>query len=1020
MKSVRAVWTMLILAGVALAGRAAANEVLSSRYTLDTRDPVEGYYSSLFTLDTRDPDLGTCSFVFTLDTRGEPLPQSLVFTLDTRGLEGSYAPQNLTVLPEQLTVARASWEYFGTPLGFHIQRRDPLGEWSSTTVSGGSVRAWLDTTVRAGNFYEYRVAAVLPDGVSDYSELAYIQMPRLPLAPQALEAALTEAGSVSLAWRDLSDNEQGFELWRKTGLQGVWGSLAQEEANTTTYLDSAVASATLYAYKVRAFNAWGHSGFSEETSVATPDSGSGCGYELLVTDAALRLDGALMALDGLNQADSRALLQGDLLALIRSPPGNPHPVRVVLGFRDGTGRAVGTPVELQDFYCIPGCPGISVKAEVPEAFRAPESGTNTLWLEMIMAQRDPIDAFTTERHTQEAPMRKKLFDVAIRPVALAETRVRVLEGAATPGSTVEVPVQLISKGGETRLAFSLAFDAGIQWLGAELGAEAPQAWLQASGNPSNAVGVQVMAPLENPFGEGTKHLLTLRFLAEQAGEFAIRFQDEPVAREMVPVPAGIAWENGGVTVAATGWEGDVSPRPNGDGVIDDQDTRLARQFALGVLALPTTPEEFQRLDCAPVGTCGDGVIDMADVVAIIHYANGQTEPKAACGPTNPMERTSAPAMAPRGASSRSLSIGAPEEVQRGESFWATLSLEAQGDEHGIGVSLSFDPDVLAYQDMRVVGAASNGEFLPNLESLADGAVAFGVTLADGETFATGNQGVVEIQFQAQEGIGTMVSTLDYAESPVECLVVGLDSELLGATYSGSDVLVVESISTAAPFPPVIGEAVALSMDQIKVSWDPASWATGYRVRRKLAGETIWTKLVDCEATRTVFVDDGLPPGTVCHYLITALNPQGDESSAIRLQAQTWTQLEQWRDTWFGQIENTGFAADTADPDEDDIPNLLEHQLGTDPLAPNNLPYRFGTEEVFAGTESLTISYAVSGGAPGLIAFEFTEDLLQPGLWRSQGVAPVSRRRVGEDDLIKLRLPAEAATGRMFFLRMKAE
>lgn len=1004
MKPVRAVLATLILAGVVLAAGARA----------------EGGVSVLFTLDTRDPDLGTESMLFTLDTRGELLPISSVFTLDTRGPELFYAPQNLLLVPEQLTVARATWEYFGTPLGFHIQRRDPLGEWESTTVSGGSVRSWADTSVRSGNFYEYRVAAVLPDGVSEYSEIASIQMPELPQAPRGLGATVTEAGSVELAWQDMSDDEQGFEVWRKAGLEGVWGSLAQTEANAASYLDSAVSSSTLYAYKVRAFNSWGNSGFSEEARVATPDSGTGCGYLLRVDEAALFLDGAAMDPIELNQANGRALLRGGLLAFIRSPPGNPHPVRVVLGFRDGTGRAVGCPVELVDFYCIPKCPGLFVKTVVPEDFRAPEAGTNTLWLEMIMAQRDPVEAFMTERHTQESPMRKRLFNVAIQPDEFAETRVRVLEGSTTPWSLVDVPVQLISKGGESSVAFSLAFGDGIEWVGALPGTDAPQALLETTAGPSNAMGVLVRTPLENPLGEGSKHLLTLRFLAKGVGETTIRFQDRPVEREIVPDPAGMAWENGLVTVAANGLEGDVSPQPDGDGVVDDQDSRLARQFVLGILDLPTGPDEFQRLDCAPVETCGDGIVDMADVVTIMQYASGQLTPEPACGPTNQIEFPPIPTVATKGDSPRRLSIGAPEEVQRGASFWATIDLAAQGDEHGLSASLSFDPDVLAYQDMRIVGPATNGVFLPNLEALSQGAMAFGVILAEGENFAPGNETVAEILFVAQEGNGTEVTSLDYAQTPAECRVVGLDSEALESTYAGSDVIVAETISLSAPLPPESGEALALAMDQIKVSWTPAAWATGYRVRRKLAGETVWTKLVDCEATRSVFVDDGLPPGTVCHYLITALNPQGDESAALRLQAQTWTALEQWRDTWFGQIENTGIAADTADPDDDDLPNLLEHQLGTDPLVPNNLPYRLAQEEVFAGLESLTLTYAVSGGAPGHVAFEFTEDLLQPIRWRNEGVAPVSLRKSGGDDLIKVRLPEGVATNRLLFLRMKTE
>ena len=1036
MKPSRAVWSALLLTGIFLSGGVAASAsawpddraMLSTEagqsplFTLDTRD-TDGYFSGVFTLDTRDLDLGTCSPLFTLDTRGEVSPVSSLFTLDTRGLELSYAPQNLSLVPEQLTVARATWEYFGIPLGFYVQRRAPLGEWVSTTLSGGSVRSWEDTTVQSGCFYEFRVAAVLPNGVSDYSETAYIQMPSLPNRPQGVDAFLTEDGDVTLSWQDMSDDEQGFEIWRKTGSEGAWGSLAQSRANSTSYLDHAVSPATLYTYKMRSSNQWGNSGFSEEVSVAVSDSGTECGYELRVDDADLQLDGIAMATADINVADSRALLQGGLLAFIRSPPGNPHPVRVVLGFRDDEGRAVGNPVEWVDFYCIPGCPGIFVKAEIPEAFRAPESGTHTLWLEMIMAQRDPIDAFTTERHTQESPMRKRLFTVETRAHALAETRVRMLEVSATAGSLVDVPLQLISSGGKYQMDFSVAFDNGIQWIGAELGADAPQALLQTRTSPSNAIGISLMAPMENPFGEGTKHVLTFRFLAEQAGEYALRFQDEPLTREIVSDdqnPAEILWENGKIAIATTGLEGDISPQPNGDGVVDGQDTALARQFIVGVLDLPTDPWAFQRLDCAPIETCGDGLVDMADVVAIKNYEKGKEETKSACGPTNLTERMHIAAPLTRDSSSRNLSIGAPEEVRRGDSFWVTVDLNGQGNEHGLSVSLSFDPDILSYRDMRIVGAATNGVFLPNMEALSEGAIAFGLTLAEEETFASGSHAVAEILFAAQEGNGTVVATVDYVQSPAECRMVGIGSESLECTYSGSDVIVVESIASSAPATPENGQAVALAMDQIKVSWTPVSWATGYRVRRKLEGETVWTKLVDCDETRTVFVDDGLPPGTVCDYLITSLNPQGDESSAIRLQARTWTELEQWRDTWFEKIEDVGLAADAADPDGDAIPNLLEDQLGTDPLIPNELPYRFVAEEVFAGTESLTISYAVSGGAPGHIAFEFTEDLLQPGGWRNQGVAPVSLKQIGVDNLIKLRLPEGVSTNETIFLRMKTE
>jgi hypothetical protein len=704
----------------AVAARSASG-TWSPLFALDTRS-LDGGTSALFTLDTRDPDLGTISGLFALDTRGGLSGTSGLFTLDTRDLDLFYAPENLAIVPEQPTVARLSWDYNGTSLGFLVARRPPLGEWQAVLLTNETRRSWTDTSVQPGQFYEYRVAAVLSIGVSDYSETAYIQMPTLPAAPQSLLASLTGGGQVELSWQDRSHNEAGFEVWRTAGAAGVWESIARTAANASGHLDPAVAPATLYTYKVRAFNSWGNSGFSGESSLVTPPPAEGCGYELTVEEAAIRLDGVEASVGGTHPADRRALLEGSVSAWIRSPPGNPHPVRVVLGFRDSTGRAIGSPVELMDFYRVPGCPGLSVAASIPEAFRAPESGTNTLWLEMIMAQRDPVAAFVTERHTQESPMRKRVLLAAIRSAPPVD-RVRILEAATTQGGSVDVPIYRISTGGETAMDFSVSFGSGLRWMGAELGADAPQAWLQVDEGTNSAAGLSLQIPAENPLAAGSVHLATLRFQADLPGEHAVRFQDAPLIRAIDGDPAAaadFAWEDGQVVVSAAGLEGDVYPWPCGDGVVDDRDAHLALLIVMGAIELPMDAAAFQRLDCAPIDTCGDGIIDMADQVAILRYASGQEPPRAACGPAAPSADARTTSPLPLSPGSRALWLDAPVEVPRGSSFWVPVVLDANGDEHALSASLSFDPDVLAYQGMGLLGPATNGLFLPNLEAAAQG------------------------------------------------------------------------------------------------------------------------------------------------------------------------------------------------------------------------------------------------------------------------------------------------------------
>ncbi len=67
----------------------------------------------------------------------------------------------------------------------------------------------------------------------------------------------------------------------------------------------------------------------------------------------------------------------------------------------------------------------------------------------------------------------------------------------------------------------------------------------------------------------------------------------------------------------------------------------------------------------------------------------------------------------------------------------------------------------------------------------------------------------------------------------------------------------------------------------------------------------------------------------------------------------WTQLQNWRNTNFGTISNTGNAADTADPDKDGIWNLAEYGLSLLP----NLPGLTGLPSaVRDGTGHLALTF----------------------------------------------------------------
>jgi hypothetical protein len=89
-----------------------------------------------------------------------------------------------------------------------------------------------------------------------------------PAAPSNLTAAAVSRRQISLSWRDNSNNETGFKVYRARHGRS-FRQIATVGANATTYSDTGLRRARTYYYRVRAYNSAGNSDPSNIASATT-------------------------------------------------------------------------------------------------------------------------------------------------------------------------------------------------------------------------------------------------------------------------------------------------------------------------------------------------------------------------------------------------------------------------------------------------------------------------------------------------------------------------------------------------------------------------------------------------------------------------------------------------------------------------------------------------------------------------------------------------------------------------------
>ncbi|HWW00119.1 MAG TPA: cohesin domain-containing protein, partial [Candidatus Acidoferrum sp.] len=413
---------------------------------------------------------------------------------------------------------------------------------------------------------------------------------------------------------------------------------------------------------------------------------------------------------------------------------------------------------------------------------------------------------------------------AVLTVNYPPATVRVTSVTNMGGATFTVPVVLMANGNENALGFSLNFDpAQLSYSSVTLGPDAGHATLlvnhSQAGNGVLGIGLSLSSGEALP--AGTLNLVEVTFMAAvvtNQTSTAVNFAGSPVVRQLADVggnPLPVNFVNGRITLTATEFEGDVAPRPTGDGAVTITDWVLIGRFAAR-LDYPTNASEFQRADCAPRATLGDGKITVSDWVQAGRYAIGLDPLTPVGGPTNETPLTAGPAPlivsgsggpSPLPLSTRQLQV-VDATLTAGQVGSISINLLAQGNENALGLSLSFDSTNFTYAGLTLGHAASGATLDVNSGQAASGKVACVLALGTGSNFAAGTDEVLKLSLQpATKASGSYQVAL--SDLPVLRETADAMGNMLATTYSNGTIMV-------NALPPLL--SIGVSGGNVTLSW----------------------------------------------------------------------------------------------------------------------------------------------------------------------------------------------------------
>lgn len=144
--------------------------------------------------------------------------------------------------------------------GFAIeQKAGDDGEWIQKGTVSANKTSYTVSNLNKYTKYYFRVRAYNYTKDADSVSGEILVTTAAPAEPADVSAVSLSASQIKITWKDNSDLETGFKIYRSAYSNRLFTLIAEVPENTTIYYDNSVSAGKRYYYKVAAFNKAGSS-----------------------------------------------------------------------------------------------------------------------------------------------------------------------------------------------------------------------------------------------------------------------------------------------------------------------------------------------------------------------------------------------------------------------------------------------------------------------------------------------------------------------------------------------------------------------------------------------------------------------------------------------------------------------------------------------------------------------------------------------------------------------------------------